>query len=167
MAIELVPAGTELQVNTDVPLELVTKQYLSGKDVKIKSIRELRQKYSTKFDDGSHIDETEGGSTLEITYDLEGTGLSYKSATNLALFPENPIDDVKLCAEILGFDTDAIFSFKPNPNAQSKRSTAAKHPFPTPVSVGEALRKYVDLRGTMRKKLLTDLISHAKTDSVK
>lgn len=49
---------------------------MTAKDVPIKSIKQLRQ----------NLDE---GSTLEITYDLRGSGLSYKTAANLALFPQN------------------------------------------------------------------------------
>jgi hypothetical protein len=48
---------------------------------------------------------------------------------------------------------DTRFILKANPN--SKR--AGKHPFPTPTTVEQALRKYVDLRGPLRKKLLSDL----------
>ena len=116
----------------------------------IKDIRELRQKSSL---DMVH------GSTLEVTFDLEGTGMSYKTATNLAVFPQNSAEDVKLCADLLGYKLDQAFVFKANPNAQSKR--AAKHPFPTPTTVEEALKRYVDLRGALRKKLLTDLAGFA------
>jgi len=57
--------------------------------------------------------------------------------------------------------------FKSNPNSVSKRSTAAKHPFPTPVSVGEAIKLYVDLRGPIRKKLLLDLSEHCTDEDEK
>lgn len=70
--------------------------------------------------------------TLELTYDL-GDG-TYKTATNLAFFPENSDSDVAWIAkEVLDLSLDTRFIFKANPN--SKRSTAPKHPFPTPVTV--------------------------------
>lgn len=110
-------------------------------------------------------DDITGGSTLEVTYDLKDTGLSYKTATNLAVFPENTPADVKLCAELLslGSDLDQRFIFKANPDG--KRGSAAKHPFPTPVSIYDALTRYVDMRGSLRKKLLSDLSGHC-TDEV-
>lgn len=76
----------------------------------------------------------------------------------MAFFPENTDEDVKLCAKLLKIDSlDSKFVFKTNPDFVTKRSTAAKHPFPTPCTIYEALLKYVDLRGALRKKLLSDL----------
>jgi NADPH-ferrihemoprotein reductase len=100
------------------------------------------------------------GSTIEVTYDTKEAGLTYKTATNLAVFPENTYEDAHQVAKLLGYDLSQRFAFKSNPNFESKRSTAAKHPFPTPCTVQEALTKYVDLRGALRKKLLSDLIPH-------
>jgi hypothetical protein len=68
----------------DVPLELVSKQYVSGRDVRIKEIRQLRQKSDLK----------ELGSTIEVSYDVKEAGMTYKTATNLAVFPENTEEDV-------------------------------------------------------------------------
>ncbi len=66
-------------VESEPNLELVSKQYLSGRDVRIKDIRELRQQ--SDFQDL--------GSTIEISYDVKEAGITYKTATNLAVFPEN------------------------------------------------------------------------------
>ena len=83
-----------------------------------------------------------------MTYDLAETAGTYKTATNLAFFPENTNEDVEWIAkEVLKMDPDQWFVFKHNTNSGSKRSTPAKHPFPTPIIVGDAIRKYVDLRG--------------------
>lgn len=122
---QIVQAGEKI-FDEATPLELVSKQYLSGKDIRIKSIRELRQITE---------DPEVGGSTLEVTYDLEGTGMTYKTATNLALFPKNSEADVRKCAELLGYDLDSTIVFASNPSFASKRATAAKHPFPTPCTV--------------------------------
>jgi sulfite reductase alpha subunit-like flavoprotein len=54
----------------------------------------------------------ERGSTLEASFDLEGTGLTYKTATNLAIFPENTQDDVEEVARLLSFDLSQRFIFK-------------------------------------------------------
>jgi NADPH-ferrihemoprotein reductase len=105
----------------------------------------------------------ERGSTLEATFDLEGTGLTYKTATNLAIFPENTQDDVQEVARLLSFDLSQRFIFKQS--ASAKRQT--KHPFPGPCTVREALTRYVDLRGQLRKKLISDLSQHVKNDAAK
>jgi sulfite reductase alpha subunit-like flavoprotein len=62
-------------------------------------------------------------------------------------------------------DINARFLFKNNPLVVSKR--AVKHPFPTPCTIGDAIKKYVDLRGTLRKKLLTDLAPYCTDDAEK
>ena len=54
----------------------------------------------------------ERGSTLEVTFDLDGTGLTYKTATNLAIFPENTQEDVEEVAKLLSFDLSQRFVFK-------------------------------------------------------
>lgn len=54
----------------------------------------------------------ERGSTLEVTFDLEGTGLTYKTATNLAIFPENTQEDVEEVARLLGYDLSQRFVFR-------------------------------------------------------
>lgn len=90
--------------------------------------------------------------------------MTYRTATNLALFPENSKEDVQTVASLLGFDLKAKIAFKPNPNLVSKRSTSAKHPFPTPCTVEEALARYVDLRSALRKKLLTDLAAYCSNE---
>lgn len=75
----------------------------------------------------------EEGSTLEITYDLKDSGVSYKTATNFAIFPENRQEDIDLCAQRLGVDLKKKFVFKTNDNVNKKG--AVKHPFPTPISI--------------------------------
>jgi sulfite reductase alpha subunit-like flavoprotein len=42
-------------------------------------------------------------------------------------------------------------------NPLSSNKGAAKHPFPSPISIGDALQNFVDLRGPIRKKMLKDL----------
>lgn len=114
LIVEVIPKDVEVKFDDATPLELASKQYLTGKNLRIKNIIELRQS-------------TEGGSTLEITYDMKDSGLSYKTANNLAFFPENSSSDVRLCADLLKLESlDARFVFKPNPLSVSKRATAAK-----------------------------------------
>ncbi len=85
--------------------------------------------------------------------------MDYKTATNLAIFPKNTPSDVSLCASILDLSLGSQFAFVKNEN--SKKADSAKHPFPTPITVREALEYFVDLRGPIRKKLLKDLSEHA------
>jgi NADPH-ferrihemoprotein reductase len=136
----------------EVALELTSKQFVTAKDVPIKYIKQLRQN-------------TDEGSTLEIAYDLRKVGMTYKTATNLAIFPKNSADDVDRCAKRLGFDLNQRFAFINNPNAKKKDNV--KHPFPTPITVREAIEHFVDLKGAIRKKTLKDLSTYCKDEEEK
>ena len=50
---------------------------------------------------------------------------------------------------------DQWFVLKKNPKSSKKGNL--KHPFPTPLSVRDALLNFVDLRGYVSKKTLEDL----------
>lgn len=129
---------------------LCIRQYVNGKDVKIDSMRELRQ--TDKY-----------GSCLEIIYDLEGTGLEYHTAANLAVFAENDQDDVDRVISRFGLEKDRKFVFKNAEGDDEKR----KHPFPTPCTVGDALTKFCDLKGPIDRKLFKDLAPYATSEEEK
>jgi hypothetical protein len=62
---------------------------------------------------------------------------------------------VELCSRRIGADLDQWFVLKKNPKSTKKGNL--KHPFPTPLSVRDALLNFVDLRGYVSKKTLEDL----------
>ena len=128
--------------NASVQVELTSKQYAQGFDVPISKVIQLRQ----------NLDE---GNTLEFTYDLQKTGLTYKTATNLAIFPQNAEQDVLEVADLVKANLKDTFAFVPNPEKQSRGNI--KHPFKTPCTVREALECYVDLHGFVQKKTIKTL----------
>jgi sulfite reductase alpha subunit-like flavoprotein len=136
----------------EVSLDLTSKQFQTAKDVPIKYIKQLRQ----------NLDE---GSTLEISYDLKKVGMTYKTATNLALFPGNCEADIAECAKILDLKLSEKFIFVNNPLAKKKDNV--KHPFLTPMTVKDALEHFVDLRGALRKKTLKDLSEYCQDQEEK
>ena len=54
------------------------------------------------------------GSTLEIVFNLANTGLKYKTAGNLAIYPENSDSLVQNFAEIQNLDLNQEFSIQEN-----------------------------------------------------
>ena len=50
-----------------------------------------------------------------MTYDLTGTGLTYKTASNLAVFATNSDEDIERCARKLGIDLEYEFVLVNNP----------------------------------------------------
>ena len=91
------------------------RNYLAGKPLQIKSIRQLRQKC------------IEDGSTIEVIYDLHGSGLSYKTAGNSAIYATNKPADVEKFATMFNLDLNQRFCFTKNPAYLGRK---AKTPFP-------------------------------------
>ena len=96
---------------------------------------------------------------------MKPLGLKYKTANNLAVFPENNPDDVQLCAKRLGLNLKQRFAFKLNP--LSNKKGAIKHPFQTPTTIEEALMKFVDLTGQLSKRTLKDLGNYCSDEDEK
>jgi len=113
--------------------EFQTKQYLSASNAKITLMKELRQK-------------TDDGSTLHIEIDSGSSGLTYKTAENLAVYVENRPEDVEKAAKLLGLNLSDIITLQENKDLDKK----AKLPFPTPISVKTFLTKFCDLVGPLR-----------------
>lgn len=116
---------------------LTIRQYGKAKDVKIDSIRELKQTQNY-------------GSCLEIIYDLQGSELSYNTAANLAVFATNRDSDVDRA--LAGADGNL-------------EVTDAKYPLPC--TVREAFTKYIDLTGSVDKSLVKHLLPFVKDESEK
>ena len=125
---------------------------MTAKDVKIISIEQLRQN-------------TDEGSTIEIVYDLKSAGMTYKTATNLAIFPKNSEEDIQECISILGYESDQKFAFINNPLSNKKGTI--KHPFATPMTVRDAIEYFVDLRGPLMKRTVKDLSDYCNDPNEK
>ena len=130
---------------SDVQYDMNMRNYIGTKDVPIKEIRELRQKTSY------------GESTLEIVFDLRGTGLTYTTAANFAIYPTNSDAHVEEFAKQYDLDLDKTFTFAKN---FEYRGRPPKYPFPTggQISTRQALTKFIDLTGAMTKRSLTALV---------
>ena len=115
--------------------EFQAKQYLASTPAPITLIRELRQK-------------THDGSTLHVEIDNKAAGLTYKTAQNLGIYPENSTSIVQRTATHLGLDLKTIFSVEQNPEVVTKGKF--KHPVPSPISVETYLTRFCDLQGTLR-----------------
>lgn len=115
--------------------EFQVKQFLLGADAKISAIRELRQK-------------TDDGSTIHIEIESGAVGVHYRTADNLAVFPENSAEDVKKMAALLNLNLNDVYTIKANPHYES--NLKVKCPCPSPISVKNYLTYFCDLRGPMR-----------------
>ena len=100
----------------------------------------------------------DGGSTLHVEIELgEEESPAYQTADNLAILPENSRVQVESVARTLGLDLEATFKLVPKPGRPG-----AKHIFPTPCTVREALTRYVDLNGPPKQRFLRSLSAYAE-----
>jgi len=120
--------------NDNKEYDFQAKQYITSSLATITSIRELRQK-------------THDGSTIHIEIDCASAGISYKTAQNLAIYPENSSEIVDKAASILGLNLDEVFEVTPNSDAGKGKF---KHPIPSPVSVRTYLTRFCDLQSALR-----------------
>ncbi|CAM9130058.1 unnamed protein product [Pylaiella littoralis] len=89
------------------------------------------------------------GSTRHVEIDLEGTGVSYRTADNLAVLPLNDATIAeRLCAQ-LGYDPDSLFTLE--------HDDSHKPVFPTPCTVRDAFLRFMDIMAIPRRSLLEQL----------
>ena len=86
---------------------MATKNYIKAKIIKVSSVKQLRQQL---------ID----GSTLEVVFDLSGSGITYKTAGNLAIYPENSEPIVNKFATLTNLDLNQQFHLISNENFGGK-----------------------------------------------
>ena len=129
----------------DVPLS--SKAYFHSIPCPVSLKKELR-------------DESDGGSTMHIEFDLSNASseISYETADNLGILPVNDDAIVKEVAEALGYDLGAIFKLKASPGSEGNFSPL----FPNPCTVEELLAKFCDLSGPPRRSDLKVLAAYAK-----
>ena len=102
------------------------------------------------------------GSTRHIEVDIRNTSLTYTSADNLGICAENAPAAVSSLAKWMGYDEDAWFTLR---RADTDSGRSAKPIFPTPCTVREALTRYCDLNGTVRKDFLGQLANFATNEA--
>ncbi len=99
------------------------------------------------------------GSTRHIEIDISKCGdLSYETADNLAILPENSAESVASLARSLGYDLDSVIKLE-------GLDADFKHPFPTPCTVRTALTTYFDIHGMVRHNFLSKLLPYVESSS--
>ena len=89
-------------------------------------------------------------SALNVEFEHNGV---YETGGKLGIFPENDEEIVRDVAALQGYDLELTFEFL---------SPGKQHPFPTPITVRDALVKYCDLITLVRKKTLKKLALFAQ-----
>eukprot|EP00644_Phytophthora_capsici_P007029 jgi/Phyca11/526284/estExt2_fgenesh1_pm.C_PHYCAscaffold_80159 len=123
----------------EVKMKASTKHFFTSKQAKVVVNRELRPS-------------TEGGSTVHVEFDLRGTGVTYETADNLAVLPENETRVVEQLAKRMDYDLDQWVSLKP-----VAADLNCEFPFPSPCTIEDILTKYLAINSAPRKGPLQQL----------
>ena len=121
----------------NIKYELTTSQYITSsnkfdnalEDLKVLNVEQLRQS-------------TEETSTFMIELDSKEAGMTYQTAETLAIFPENRQELVEKLANFEHWELDKKFVLIGN-------DESILNPFPSPITVREALTKFCDLTGLL------------------
>ena len=81
-------------------------------------------------------------------------GLGYKTAGNLAIYPENSLADVEQFAKLMKLDLAQEFCLGKNENYKGRK---AQMPIPVgKYTIKEALVRFVDFLGPLSKKVVKE-----------
>lgn len=100
------------------------------------------------------------GSTLHVELALDETGMTYDTADNLAICPENEPELVKQAANFLEIDLDEWFVLRP-------RDANVGPLFPTPCTIRTALTCYISLNHIPSRHTLVELSNFATSQEHK
>lgn len=107
----------------------------------------------------------DSGSTRHVEIDVGSIGLSYVTADNLYICPDNEPDLVETIAKVLKVNLDQWFTLEMNTNSNvSSPKSNTVGLFPTPCTVRTALTRYCNLAGRVDRIFLTQLLNFI-TDS--
>ncbi|EEY56624.1 NADPH-cytochrome P450 reductase, putative [Phytophthora infestans T30-4] len=116
----------------EVKMKASTKHFFTANQAKVVVNRELRLS-------------TAGGSTVHVELDLRGTGVTYETADNLAVLPENETRVVESLATRLDLDLDQWVALKP-----VAEDLHCELPFPSPSTIEDILTRYLAINSAPR-----------------
>ena len=124
-------------------IDLSSRSYFQCVEAKVVAHRELRQ--------------SGPGSTVHVEVDIGDLPITYDTADNLGVLPENHADQVEKIASLLGARLDSWLALEAADPAQDDISPI----FPTPCTVRTALAYYCDLNAVPSRNLIGKLATYA------
>jgi NADPH-ferrihemoprotein reductase len=136
-----------------------TRHFFIAPTVPLVAKRELRNLDFVDPNTKQRPSKEEVGSTLHLEFNLANSGLTYRTADNLSILPENSSSQVEAIARALKYDLDEIVDLVPNPDLDEDDF---KLMYPTPCTVRDLLTNYVDIQGKLSHASLKSLISYVR-----
>jgi NADPH-ferrihemoprotein reductase len=134
-----------------------TRHFWTSPAVPLSAKRELKNHDFVDPVTNERPSSEEIGSTLHLEFNLAGSGLTYRTADNLSIFPENPSGLVEAIAKALRYDLDEIIDLVPN---EEDDSNDFKLMYPTPCTVRDLLTNYVDIQGKLTHGSMKSLLAY-------
>lgn len=135
-----------------------TRHFFTAPRAEVTVNRELRTHHTKAAKGSKAVISAEAGSTRHIEIDLHSVNLTYHTADNLAILPENNPEVVNQLAKSQGYNLDQTIRIEAIAGAEDEAEF--KQTFPNPCTVREALSLYFDLQGPVKQALLKHLVPY-------
>lgn len=155
-----VPAGpNDAREENMSKVHASTRHFFTAPRAEVVVNRELRAKHASghHLGDKAHLSADEG-STRHVEIQLKDVNLSYHTADNLAILPENNPENVEKLVKCLGYELDHVFRIEPVVGSEDYGEF--KQTFPNPCTVREAFSQYFDIQGPIKQALLKHLVPY-------
>lgn len=99
-------------------------------------------------------------SCIHSEIDVSGSNIKYSTGDHLAIWPSNADEKVKEFLEIFNLSSETVFDLKP-------LDSTIKIPFPTPTTIGAAVRYYMEITGPISRQSFGLFEQFAPNDEIK
>lgn len=97
---------------------------------------------------------------IHTEFDVSGSNIKYSTGDHLAVWPSNATEKVDQFLKVFNLDPGMIFDLKP-------LDSTIKVPFPTPTTVGAAVRHYLEISGPISRQIFGQLVQFAPNQDIK
>ncbi|QLQ80993.1 hypothetical protein HG537_0E03480 [Torulaspora globosa] len=97
---------------------------------------------------------------IHTEFDVSGSNIKYSTGDHLAVWPSNADEKVENFLKVFNLDPKMVFNLKP-------LDATIKIPFPTPTTVGAAVRHYLEICGPISRQVFGQLVQFAPNEEIK
>jgi sulfite reductase alpha subunit-like flavoprotein len=130
-------------------MDLCAGQVVKAREAWVKSVTDMRT-VNERNSSGQVL-----GRCLEVEMELP-EGMTYETAGNLGIFPENDPESVDIMLSSLNLYGNEVFRLR-----RTDAPGSAKLPCPNPISVRDFLGRFIDLHGKLKPSVIKKLAKFA------